>query len=91
MIEKELKDTEIVTGWKSAYIAKKIRGNSISRVRREITENEILALMVWYSENKFEEDDVDEYTITDDKGEVILCIKKGDGNEAQEGANRGDS
>lgn len=43
MTEKELKDTVIVTGWKSAYIAKKNKSkNLMSHVRREITENEIL-------------------------------------------------
>ncbi len=46
MTEKELKDTVIVTGWKSAYIAKKNKSkNLMSHIRREITENEILGLL----------------------------------------------
>lgn len=78
MTKKELQDTVIVTGWKSAYIAKKNKSKSLmSNVRREITENEILGLIVWYSQNKFEEDDCEEYTITNSKGEVELTIKKG--------------
>ncbi len=78
MTEKELKDTVIVTGWKSAYIAKKNKSKDLmSQVRREITENEILGLIVWYSKNKFQDDNSDEYVITNSKGEVELTIKKG--------------
>lgn len=78
MTEKELKDTVIVTGWKSAYIAKKNKSKDLmSQVRREITENEILGLIVWYSKNKFQDDNSDEYVITNNKGEVELTIKKG--------------
>lgn len=70
MTEKELKDTVIVTGWKSAYIAKKNKSKTLmSQVRREITENEILGLICWYSEQKFENDNSD--------GKVELTIKKG--------------
>lgn len=77
MTTKELQDTVIVTGWKSAYIAKKNKSKDlISQVRREITENEILGLIVWYSQNKFQDDNCDEYTITNSKGEVELIIKK---------------
>lgn len=78
MTEKELKDTVIVTGWKSAYIAKKNKSKDLmSQVRREITENEILGLIVWYSKNKFQDDNSDEYVITNSKGKVELTIKKG--------------
>lgn len=49
----------------------------MSQVRREITENEILSLIVWYSQNKFQSDNCDEYTITNIKGEIELTIKKG--------------
>lgn len=78
MTHKEIQDTIIVTGWKSAYIAKKNKSKDLmSQVRREITENEILGLIVWYSQNKFQEDNCDEYTITNSKGEVELTIKKG--------------
>lgn len=78
MTEKELKDTVIVTGWKSAYIAKKNKSKDLmSQVRREITENEILGLIVWYSKNKFQDDNSDEYVITNSQGEVELTIKKG--------------
>lgn len=78
MTEKELKDTVIVTGWKSAYIAKKNKSKDLmSQVRREITENEILGLVVWYSKNKFQDDNSDEYVITNSQGEVELTIKKG--------------
>ena len=78
MTQKELQDTVIVTGWKSAYIAK--RNNSkplMSSIRREITENEILGLIVWYSQQKFENDKCEEYTITNGNGTVELTIKKG--------------
>ncbi len=79
MTTKELQDTVIVTGWKSVYITKKNKSKDlISQVRREITENEILGLIVWYSQNKFQDDNCDEYTITNSKGEVELIIKKGD-------------
>lgn len=79
MTEKELKDTVIVTGWKSAYIAKKNKSkNLMSHVRREITENEILGLICWYSEQKFGNDNCNEYNITDEKGNIVLTIKKGD-------------
>jgi hypothetical protein len=78
MTEKELKDTVIVTGWKSAYIAKKNKSKTLmSQVRREITENEILGLICWYSEQKFENDNCDEYTIANSDGKVELTIKKG--------------
>lgn len=78
MTEKELKDTVIVTGWKSAYIAKKNKSKDLmSQVRREITENEILGLIVWYSKNKFQDDNSDEYVITNSQDEVELTIKKG--------------
>ena len=49
----------------------------MSQVRREITENEILGLIVWYSKNKFQDDNSDEYVITNSQGEVELTIKKG--------------
>ena len=78
MTQKELQDTVIVTGWKSAYIAKRNKDKALmSQVRREITENEILGLIVWYSQQKFENDNYDEYTITNGNGEVELTIKKG--------------
>lgn len=78
MTEKELKDTVIVTGWKSAYIAKKNKSKDLmSQVRQEITENEILGLIVWYSKNKFQDDNSDEYVITNSQDEVELTIKKG--------------
>ncbi len=78
MTEKELKDTVIVTGWKSAYIAKKNKSKTLmSQVRREITENEILGLICWYSGQKFENDNCDEYTIANSDGKVELTIKKG--------------
>lgn len=79
MTRKELEDTVIVTGWKSAYIAKKIKSKTLmSEIRREITEQEILALIDWYSQNKFKQDQCDEYSVTDETGKVILIIKKGE-------------
>lgn len=78
MTQKELQDTVIVTGWKSAYIAKRNNSKTLmSQVRREITENEILGLIVWYSLQKFENDECEEYTITNGNGTVELTIKKG--------------
>ena len=77
MTRKELEDTIIVTGWKSVYIAKRNKSNTImSEVRREITENEILGLLVWYSNKKFDQDKTDEYTITDSDGKALLTVKK---------------
>ena len=79
MTRKELENTVIVTGFASAYIAKRIKSNDlISDVRREITENEILGLIDWYSHNKFEKDKCDSYSITDGDGKVLLTIKKGE-------------
>lgn len=79
MTQKELQDTVIVTGWKSAYIVKRNNSKTLmSSVRREIKENEILGLIVWYSQQKFENDNCDEYTITNQDGNVELIIKKGD-------------
>ena len=76
MTQKELQDTIIVTGWKSAYIAKRNKSKSLmSQVRRQITESEILGLITWYSEQKFENDNCDEYDITLN-GKVVLTIKK---------------
>lgn len=76
MTQKELQDTIIVTGWKSAYITKRNKSESLmSQVRREITENEILGLIAWYSEKKFEKDNCDEYDIVLD-GKTVLTIKK---------------
>lgn len=76
MTQKELQDTFIATGWKSAYIVKKNKSESLmSPVRREITEAEILGLITWYSEKKFEEDNCDEYDITEN-GKIVLIIKK---------------
>lgn len=78
MTEKEIQDTVIVTGWKSAYIAKRNKSKTLmSSIRREIKENEILGLIVWYSQQKFENEDCDEYTITDSEDNVKLTIKKG--------------
>jgi hypothetical protein len=78
MTQKELQDTVIVTGWKSAYIAKRNNSKTLmSSIRREITENEILGLIVWYSQQKFENDKCEEYTITNGNGTVELTIKKG--------------
>lgn len=78
MTRKELEDTIIVTGWKSVYIAKRNKSNTImSEVRREITENEILGLIDWYSQNKFKQEQTDEYTITDGDGKILLTVKKG--------------
>lgn len=77
MTQKELQDTIIVTGWKSAYIAKRNKSKTLmSSVRREIKENEILGLIAWYSQQKFENDNCDEYTITNGNGTVELTIKK---------------
>ena len=76
MTQKELQDTIIVTGCFSAYIAKRNKSESLmSQVRREITENEILGLITWYSEQKFENDNCDEYNITVN-GKAVLTIKK---------------
>lgn len=76
MTQKELQDTIIVTGWKSAYIAKRNKSESLmSQVRREITENEILGLIIWYSEQKFESENTDFYNITLN-GKPVLTIKK---------------
>lgn len=78
MTQKELQDTVIVTGWKSAYIVKRNKSKTLmSSVRREIKENEILGLIAWYSQQKFENDNCDEYTITNQDGNVELIIKKG--------------
>lgn len=78
MTQKELQDTVIVTGWKSAHIAKRNNSKTLmSSVRREIKENEILGLIVWYSQQKFENDKCEEYTITNGNGTVELTIKKG--------------
>lgn len=71
MTQKELQETVIVTGWKSAYIAKRNKDKALmSQVRREITENEILGLIVWYSQQKFENDNCDEYTIANGNGGI---------------------
>lgn len=76
MTQKELQDTIIVTGWKSAYITKRNKSKSLmSQVRRELTESEILGLITWYSEQKFENDNCYEYDITLN-GKVVLTIKK---------------
>lgn len=78
MTQKELQDTVIVTGWKSAYIAKRNNSKTLmSSVRREIKENEILGLIVWYSQQKFENDKCEEYTVTNGNSTVELTIKKG--------------
>lgn len=78
MTQKELQDTVIVTGWKSVYIAKRNNSKTLmSSVRREIKENEILGLIVWYSQQKFENDKCEEYTVTNGNGTVELTIKKG--------------
>lgn len=78
MTQKELQGTVIVTGWKSAYIAKRNNSKTLmSSVRREIKENEILGLIVWYSQQKFENDKCEEYTVTNGNGTVELTIKKG--------------
>lgn len=78
MTQKELQDTVIVTGWKSAYIAKRNNSKTLmSSIRREITENEILGLIVWYSQQKFENDECEEYTVTNENGTIELTIKKG--------------
>ena len=76
MTQRELQDTIIVTGWKSAYIAKRNKSDlKMSEVRRKITESEILGLIAWYSEQKFENDNCDEYDIMVN-GKTVLTIKK---------------
>lgn len=56
MTRKELEDTTIVTGWDSAYIAKRNKSDNVmSEVRRKITEDEICGLIDWFLENKLEE------------------------------------
>lgn len=76
MTQKELQDTVIVTGLAAAYIAKKNKSDIImSEVRREITEREILGLIVWYSKEKFKNENTDFYNITLD-GKPVLTIKK---------------
>lgn len=56
MTRKELEDTIIVTGWDSAYIAKRNKSDNImSEVRRKITENEIYGLVDWLLNNKLED------------------------------------
>lgn len=76
MTQKELQDTVIVTGLAAAYIAKKNKSDIImSEVRREITEREILGLIVWYSKEKFKNENTDFYNITLD-GKSVLTIKK---------------
>ena len=47
----------------------------MSQVRRKITESEILGLIAWYSEQKFEKDNCDEYDVVLD-GKTVLTIKK---------------
>ena len=79
MTRKELEDTVIVFGMKSAYIAKRNKNSRlISEVRREITENEILGLIDWYSRNKFVREQCDSYNVKDWTGKVVLTIKKGE-------------
>ena len=79
MTRKKLEDTVIVFGMKSAYIAKRNKNPLlISEVRREITENEILGLIGWYSQNKFKREQCDSYSVTDETGKVVLTIKKGE-------------
>ena len=79
MTGKELKDTVIVFGMKSAYIAKRNKNSRlISEVRREITDNEILGLIDWYSQNKFVREQCDSYDVKDGTGKVVLTIKKGE-------------
>lgn len=76
MTQKELQDTIIVTGWKSAYITKRNKNKSaMSQVRRQITESEILGLITWYSKQKFENDNCDEYDVVLG-GKTVLTIKK---------------
>ena len=76
MTQRELQDTIIVTGWKSAYIATRNKSDlKMSEVRRKITESEILGLIAWYSEQKFENDNCDEYDIMVN-GKTVLTIKK---------------
>lgn len=56
MTRKELEDTIIVTGWRSVYIAKRNKNDKlISKVRREITENEIYGLVDWLLNSKLED------------------------------------
>ena len=47
----------------------------MSQVRRQITESEILGLITWYSEQKFENDNCDEYDVVLG-GKTVLTIKK---------------
>lgn len=85
MTRKELENTAIFEGWKSVYIAKRNKSNNlISEVRREITENEILGLLVWYSKKKFNEDKSDQYTVIDNDGNVLLTVKKESNNQIEE-------
>ena len=47
MTQKELQDTIIVTGWKSAYITKRNKNESaMSQVRRQITESKSSRMII---------------------------------------------
>ena len=44
----------------------------------KITDNEILGLIDWYSQNKFVREQCDSYDVKDGTGKVVLTIKKGE-------------
>ena len=82
MTRKELQNTIIVAGMQSVYITKRNKSDTVmSEVRREITENEILRLIIWYSKKKFDQDKTDEYTITDSDGKALLTVNRESNNQ----------
>lgn len=65
MTRKELEGTVIVTGLEEAYVAVRTEKRGwIGRIRRRITEDEIVSLMFWYLTKKFAEEDCDDLTIS---------------------------
>lgn len=65
MTRKELEGTVIVKGFDEVYLAARTeKKGRIGRIRRRITEDEIIALMFWYAEKKFAEEDCDDLTIS---------------------------
>ena len=71
------KDYRICPALFSAYIGKvsKTNPNKMTSDKREITESEVLNLIVWWSAKRTKERDTNEHVITDSEGNVVVEIK----------------
>lgn len=69
------KDYEIVTGWRSAYLAKRTKYRKMSADRRPIEDSEMIGLFEFYLRKYCEKHDTDSVVITNADGTKLFEAK----------------